>query len=34
MIYSILFIIVGIGLIAFGKSLVKLDDGVDSWFFD
>lgn len=31
MIYNILFAVVGIGLIAFGLSLAKLGNRVDSW---
>lgn len=34
MIYNILFAVVGIGLIAFGLSLVKLDGRVDSWMME
>lgn len=34
MIYNILFAVVGIGLIAFGLSLVKLGGRVDSWIIE
>lgn len=34
MIYDILFAVVGIGLIAFGLSLVKLGGRVDSWVLE
>ena len=34
MIYNILFAIVGIGLVAFGLSLVKLGNRVDSWVLE
>lgn len=34
MIYNILFAVVGIGLIAFGISLMKLDGRVESWVLE
>ena len=34
MTYNILFAVVGIGLIAFGLSLIKLNGLVDSWILN
>ena len=34
MIYNILFAVVGIGLVAFGLSLAKLGNRVDSWILE
>ena len=34
MIYNILFAVVGVGLVAFGLSLMKLDGRVESWIHE